>query len=177
MWFGVLILLLLVLIVWRRYHHNYAMLKFKYTIYSLRDQLRLMAINSELEKESWVFDFFDTSFSKAVSSSYYITLMRLSILSVVHEKDVALMAFSKKLEEEFAKNPKLQKLQQDYIDAVKSYVIDQHYISINFIVRPIVVLIFGTALAASKLNQWLKGILVYPETSASDHFAYSFAKK
>lgn len=177
MWFGILILLLIVLAVWRRYHHNYAMLKFKYTIYSLRDQLRLMAINSELDKDNWVFDFFDTSFSKAVSSSYYITLIRLSILSVVHEKDEALVKFSKKLDDELSNNPKLKELQIQYIDAVKSYVFDQHYVSMNFIIKPIVVLIFGTAIAASKLNQWLKGILVYPETSASDNFAYSFAKK
>ncbi len=170
-WIGTIVLVLVILSFWRHLHQKYATLKFKYKIYSLRDSLRKMTINGEVEP-NWMFDFFDTSLSKAISESYYITLFRLSTLATIHEKDQELMKFSEKLENEISLYPKIKRIQEEYILAVKSYVLDQHYVSINFILKPLAVLILGTATAAYKFNQWLRGILVYPETSASEKFAY-----
>ncbi len=170
-WIGTIVLVLIILSFWRYFHQKYATLKFKYKLYSLRDRLRKMAINGEIKSE-WIFEFFDTSLSKAISESYYITLFRLSTLAVIHENDQELVEFSKKLEKDLSIESNIKEIQESYFLAVKTYVLDQHYVSITFIIKPIVVLVFGTAAAASKFNQWLRGILVYPETSASEKFAY-----
>lgn len=170
-WIGTIVLILITLSFWRHFHQKYATLRFKYKIYSIRDSLRKMAIKGEIES-NWMFDFFDTSLSKAISESYYITLFRLSTLALIHENNQELIKFSKKLDNSISANPKIKEIQEEYFLAVKSYVLDQHYVSINFVIKPLSVLIFGAATAASKFNQWLKGILVYPETSASEKFAY-----
>ena len=161
--------LIVFLSIWQRYHHKYLMTKFKYQIYSLRDRLRFLAINSKVDCESWVFDYFNHSFSKSIRSSYYITLFRLFILSIIHKNDKNLDNFYDQLMDEISKNEHLQKIQEEYVEAVKSYIIGQHFISTTFFIKPLSQLILGATKAAQELNRQLKGILIYPETSASSY--------
>ncbi|MEM9679474.1 MAG: hypothetical protein AAF901_04050 [Bacteroidota bacterium] len=169
--FGSIVMALIILSVWRRYHHSYAALNFKYKIYQLRDKLRLLVVQNKISAEDWVFDYFDNSLSKSISLNYYLTIFRLATIGLIHEKDEDLIKFRQKLNKEIEDKPELEELYADYINAVKEYIFDQHYVSI-MIIKPIVVLILGAAVAAQRLNQLLKGILIYPETSASDHFVY-----
>lgn len=168
---GSILSILLVLSLWRRYHHSLAALKFKYKLYALRDRLRMLSVDGVVNCDDWVFDFMDRSLSKSISDSYHITLVRLILLNFAHSEDLELGRFNEKLERTFASNPEFEKIRTEYLLAVKEYVIDQHYVSVNIILKPGARVIFGASTAAFKLNSWLKGILVYPETSAYNSYA------
>lgn len=169
--FGIVIFLLLVLSVWRRYHIRYSAVKFKYEIYRLRDKLRMLALNKDIDPNSWIFDFFDNSFSKAIRERYYITLSHLLMLTFVHENEDNIDQFSDKLDKELGANKALMELHSEYLLAIRRYVRDQHYVSFNFILKPIAVLVFGAATTASRFNSWLRSVLIYPEISDSSRFA------
>ena len=169
-WFGPLIVVLFVLAVWRRLHHRYASLKFKYKLFELRDRLRRMAIEGEIDCDSWIFSYFDTSFSKAIQSYYWITMFRMFVLAVKHEDDPALERFRTRMEAEVGQNKSLKDLQDEYIEAAKIYMIEQHKVSI-YLVKPFVYFIFGAAAVAKRVEENSRGVIVYPETSTSRKYS------
>lgn len=177
LWFGPVILIFIVLMVWRGFQQKYATLKFRYKIYALRDHLRKMAIVGEIDEDDWTFSYFDKSFSKAISESYYITIFHLLMLAIAHSKDEQLQILSEELTEALEKNPQLQSLQADYIDAVIDYMKDQHYVSVTFIFKPLISLIFGAAVMGYYASRLVRGILIYPETSASNKFTSKNQRK
>ena len=166
---AIIIIVLFLLALCRRLHQSYEALKFKYKLYALRDQLRKMAINNKIDSGSWLFDYYDNSFSKAISEAYYLTLFRVVILEFKYNDSKEFENFAKKVEFESRKYPELEQIRKAYFEAVKSYLLNQHYISVNFFIKPVAKLLIGASTTARKFNKLLEGILFFPETSDSRH--------
>lgn len=166
----IFVLVLITLSVWRRFHQQHSNLKFKYKLYALRDEVRELAYHNKIECDGWLFDYFDESLSKAISESYYITLFRIVMLDFEHKREPKLKEFKAKLEAEVSNSKEMLGIFQRYKDAIKDYVIDQHYVSIKFILLPIIRLTSATSKAAHYFNRWVKGVVIFPETSASERY-------
>lgn len=157
---------------WRRMHLHYSQLRFKYDLYTLRDRLRRAAMYGEVSAESWVFDYFDRTISKNIGQSYYITLAHIIILGYRHENDENLLKFKQKLKKETEGSEFYKKLQSDLQEASVRYVMNQHYVTVNWVLVPILTPIFGTAVLLSKLNGWMSKTFILPEVSDSNRLAY-----
>lgn len=167
--FGVFTLIFIVFSVWRFLYNEAAELQFRSDVYELRDELRRKAISGEVDKDSWLFDFLDNSFSKGIAESYYITLFRLILLDSLHDNEKYLK-FSKKLEKELKKNPVLADLRNKYFSIIFEYIKNQHSLSVKYIIGPILMPLIGSAGLVKKLNVKLKQVLIFPETSDSASF-------
>ncbi len=163
-------LIMLILAVWRRFHQKYVNLKFKYDVYALRDELRLMAQNGVIDKDGFLFEYYDDSFSKAIAESYYITIFRIVLLAKKYELDPRYKELRSTLDNETKKIPEIQELKLRYAAAIQTYVTDQHYVSARMIIIPLIKLAHGTAWTTKKFSKWLKMVLVFPETSASEEY-------
>ena len=158
---------LILLVTLRKFHQNYSQLKFKYKLYELRDRVRRLKLEGKFDgKSDWLFDYYDQSFSKSISRSYFVTLYSLIIFSMRHGGDTQLKAFNKALYEEIEDSEDLQLLSKEYVDAVEYYVFDQHYISYKFVMRPILSLLLG----AKKMSEIISGVLTYPEVTVSNKY-------
>ena len=165
--FGFFLALVFFLFIWKRVHIHYQTLIFKYKIYAVRDRLRLMAIKGEIDRNNWVFDYYDNTLSKVINESYYITLFRLCILFVKYRNFEPLQKLNIKLNEEIAKSEILRNIQKDFTEAVKEYVFEQHKITVKYILIPIIFPLIGLTVATVKLNSWINSITVFPDTSDS----------
>ena len=165
-WFAPIILTLTFLAFWRAAHLKYVSLKFKYRLYELRDELRTLAINQEVDCDNWLFEYFDRSLSKAISQHYHITLFWLASLGYKYRNDKDLHELSRIITSEFKKVPKIGKIRKEYLEALTEYIEDQHYVT-HILVKPVIVVFIGASNAAKKVNDWIRDSLVFPETSAS----------
>ena len=166
-----LLLLFFVFAFWRKMNNSYSNLLFKYEIYKIRDQLRAKAIANEIPSDNWVFYYFDKSLSKTIAESYYITLFRMIVLVVLHGADEKLLEFNKKFQNEIEKNPELKSIHSSYMNSIKKYIISQHYVSIQYIIKPVLSPLVGTTRLASIFTKWARELLIFPETSESQKFA------
>jgi hypothetical protein len=130
-WLIITLLAFSLLAIVRKLHHYYATLKFKYAVYELRDMLRFAAIEGKINKKSFVFSYLDSTFSKAVKQSYFITLFHIITSGVIHEKDESLKEALSNLYKEVNKNSVAKKLLKDFTKAGRNYVFEQHYVSMK----------------------------------------------
>lgn len=164
---AIVVFILVIIAIARYYHQNYVSLKFKYEIYSLRDNLRMAAIENRIDKDDQLFEYFDVSFSRVISESYYITLFRVIFLFFMYGDDKSVLEVNKIIDEETKKNPFYDHLRNEYHKCLRNYMVEQHYISFTFIIKPLSKIILSPAMAASKFKSILKGSFYLPEISAS----------
>ena len=157
----------------KRFHQNYVQLKFKYRVFALRDRLRRMVLMGDIDIDDQLFDYYDKSFSKAISKSYYLTLFHVSLLAVKYYNQKEIIEFEEYLNEQTGKNEKLRKIHNDYLLSLREYLVSQHYMSIYLFILPVAKLVIGTHLVKKKFNQLLEGILIFPETSHTKRFIAS----
>jgi len=163
-----------VIFVWavlRRFHHRFVALKFKYRLYELRDELRRDAIQGGIDKDSWLFNYFDNTLSVQISQSYKLTLFRAIYLHFLYSENAEINTFRKKLDEELAQNSKYQDLYDRYAAALISYMFYQHDVSGNFIYYPIRLFHIVNEFITKRFKNWSKNYFIYPETSDYSHFA------
>lgn len=167
------VLFLMFFAVIRHMHQKKSELKFKYSLYALRDKLRMLAIDGEIDSDHWLFDYTDNTISKAISQSYNITLLYVSMLATRHGEDESLNKLSYDLNQEFEKHPLFKEIKKEYHQITTRYIQDQHYISIRFFLMPIASPIIGGVTLMKKIRRWSDGLFVYPETSNSDRLKFS----
>ena len=163
--------ILILLAIGRHLYHRYLEIKFKYTLYKLRDRVRFLCVEDKLKSSDWIFNYFDLTISKTINESYSITLFTLISLDFINNssEDKKLQNFSEKFEKATDEVPELIEIKNDFIQAIKNYTVKQHFVT-ELILTPIVGAIIGTRNLKSKLNKWSKDSLVFPETSVSDDF-------
>lgn len=169
----IILLLVFCMALIRKFHHNYVQLKFKYRVFALRDRLRRIALMGDIEIDDQLFDYYDKSFSKAISKSYYLTLFHVSLLAVKYYNQKEIIELEEYLIEQTKKNKKLQEIHNDYLMALREYLISQHYISIYLFILPVAKLAIGTHVVKKRFNQLLESILIFPETSPTKRFTAS----
>jgi len=136
--FGILLVLLVLLSIWKRMHVRTAQLQFKYQLYTLRDKLRSDAITGVIEPDSWLFDYYDRTLSKLVANSYGLTLFGIILIESRHRSDVKLQNFKRELRYRTSKNKYYKTLDEEITKCAAIYAFDQHRISLMVIVMPIV---------------------------------------
>ena len=159
------IMVLFLLALWRKMHQKNEQLKFKYKVYALRDKIRYKAITGEIDPNHWLFDYYDNTFSKAISRSYYITLLSVLVLNFKHQDEEELHKFSKKLIKETEKEPVFREIYYEYLNALLHYIVMQHMVSMKFIIKPVALPIIGAKKLSEILEKYMKNLLYFPETS------------
>ncbi|MCG8606200.1 hypothetical protein MJD09_14590 [bacterium] len=100
-------------------------LNYRYKLFALRDKLRLYAIDSGVHKETWAFNYLDTSISKTIAA-----LPRLSIWMVAY----ILLTYriepqhNQLLANELSKdeNIKLRAIHNKFAITIGSFLVDRH---------------------------------------------------
>ena len=161
---GIIFLLLLILSFWRRMHQMLVDKEFRYKVFSLRDDLRKLALTGKVKTDSWIFRYLDVSFSRAINESYYLTLIRVMVLRLRYQHDPGYEEFEKKFHLALDENQELKKLLNLYYQALHSYLANQHYIGYHFFMKPAIVVLIGAHTASKKLKEGIELTLYYPDS-------------
>jgi hypothetical protein len=153
------------LAVARRLVHKYNEKKFRYKLYSIRDNLRQLGIEGKVHCSSKAFDFYDLSLSKLIDASYYITFFYVITAAIKSKEDEETRTFLAQIEAETKENQHLVKIQQDLSRAVTKQMIVQHYIT-YLILRAILTPFKGVYYLRKKANVFSESIFRLPQTSA-----------
>lgn len=153
--FAVLIFIMLVLVILRRAQVYYSHVKFRHDMYVLRDELRLKAIKNEIDKNNWLFDYFDNTISKQIENTYYITTFFLLGSSFLHYKDAELEKFRDHLDRnlKLKDNEYYKKLNMRISITAYSHAVSQHSLSFSLFVRPIILPILKTFTTVIKMRK------------------------
>lgn len=174
--YAISIAIIFLLAFWRKMHQRYHWLVFKYKVYALRDQLRTLAYQGKIDKESWIFEYYDNTFSKAIGKSYYITGFYVSMLAYKYKDDEEFIQLKRKISIETKSNPVLEELTDSFVLAVKKYIREQHFVSITCIIAPILILLYGTQKVTQKFTESAANLLIWPDTSDSKRVKLQLAK-
>ncbi len=171
--FGVSVSILLLWAITRKMYLALVSRRFRYKIFELRDRLRRLAIEEKVDKDSWVFEYYDKSFSKTITDYYYLTAFRLFGSAVKMKGDKEFEEFSVKLESELEKNHDVKKIVDEYYSAVANYVFNQHNISMKFFIIPILSPIIGMHNLGRGFNAWSNKAINTPDLSDSGKYLKS----
>lgn len=158
---------LFILMLINKKYKSYNIRKFRFSLFALRDELRMAAIKGDIDEESWVFDHFDKTLSILISEAKYINILYLIILDLSHSNSTEMIELVKKLDDEISKNKALEAIHTKSKQALNSFLKNQMLITINYFVIPIVKPFVSLKRLLDKKNDWLNKLFVFPETSES----------
>jgi hypothetical protein len=159
-------LFFVILLVWKSFHVRLAEKQFRYSLFKVRDDLRMLAINNEIDKSSKIFTYLDETFSSTIKEHYNINIYTLLFVELFRRDKQKEFKFLELIDEACRNNKELEKLVINYIDACREYIFDQNFVSFKVIIKPIVISIFGVKSFAAKINDFSKRTLVSPYSSA-----------
>ncbi|MBL7739117.1 MAG: hypothetical protein JNK14_07850 [Chitinophagaceae bacterium] len=167
-----LILLAILLWFWRIKRKALLQYEYEYKLASLRDELRWQYINDQIDKESWIYKYIDTTIPIASRNLRYFNIYTAIGLGFIHSKDKKFQAFKSSFlhEIEVTKNENVKKINTKFSQLILEYVLRKH-ILFKFIV-------LGLYLTTNKKNKRpptstekkIYNLGLYPETSASREF-------
>ena len=163
---------LLILVIWRKMHNDFASKKFKYNLFKLRSELRMYAINQEINPKSKSFIFLDNTISKTIQNHYTITLFTLISMKVLAdmeeiERENEVISF---LESEADKNEHVKLIIEKYTNFVDAYLIEQHYVTAIVLIKPIFIGMLGLKSIKKMYNEQVKRAIVMPNVAAPIFF-------
>ncbi len=162
---------LLVLVIARTLNNKKVELVYKYKIYELQDRLRMLAIDKEVDKSSWIYNYTDGAFTSHIKNRKYNTLFYLLMLNFKHSGEKDIIELREKVKEELSKNEQLEAIFNEFQEAHLKYILKQHSITGNFILIPVLTPI---ALLGDFYN-YIKNSLFYPEITPSNDNDYGYA--
>jgi hypothetical protein len=163
-------LLFLLLATLRRFTHLYLERKFRYELYSIRDNLRLLAIENKIDSTTKIFDFYDLSISKLIDRSYYITLFYILYSATKNKKSNSEKVLFNYIVEETEKSPHLIKVQNEISKVVVCHIFDQHRVTLK-VLSAILAPFLGAYYFTKKVKKLSESVLYSPQTSAISSFA------
>lgn len=163
--FGIFFFAIFLLAIWRRFHVHNSHVKFRHTLYALRDELRMKAIQGEIDSDFWLFNYYDKTISKQISNTYYITIFFIVSSAELHRNDEKLKNFRVELNNTLKKQPFYSDLDIRLKAATLELIKEQHYVSINFILTPILMPILGGITMYKAAKHELSQISSLPELS------------
>jgi hypothetical protein len=163
------ILFLLGVVYWkaRNMYYNHLELQFRYKLQSLRDQLRAMVLDNRMNQDDILFEYIDTSISKAMRKVASMHLLIVFILSIKHHKNKEFLTFNKRIQERLKTNPNAAHIYKEYGSIIIWFFFKKH-----FIIKS-VLFVFGILLASldtftskrAAIQEVIENFRVYPETS------------
>lgn len=158
---------LVILIIIRTLNNRREELIYKYKLFAIRDDLRYLAINGDVDNSTWIYNYIDGSLTKHIKSRRYITLFFILMLNIKHSGDNEIEELKGRIISELEKYPELNEIYNNFQSAHIEYIINQHSISIKFLLVP---LSLPFALV-SKLNNFINKSIFFPEiTPTADNF-------
>ncbi len=162
---GIFFILFVILAFWRRIHQVYVLKKFRFKMFSLRDRLRMLVIEGDLDSKSWEFTFFENLFSRTIHDSYYITLFRMIVLSFRDKEHGERREFNKKIIAVLKNNPKLTLVINDFYSVLIDYATGQHWLSFNLFIKPIFSVLIGASILQGKLKSVIERTIIFRDDS------------
>ncbi len=164
-----IILFLLGVVYWkaRNMYYNHLELQFRYKLQALRDQLRELVIENKIKRDDILFEYIDTSISKAMKKVASMHLLIVLVLSIKHQKNKTFLSFNKRIQEQLKTNPDSERIYKEYGSIILWFFFKKH-----FIVKSIL-FVFGLFLAGleaftskrAAIQEGIENFRVYPETS------------
>lgn len=100
--FGIIVLSAFLFMIFKKLNNRYQEQVFRHKMFTLRDELRMLAIDKAVNPACKGFDYLDYSISKSIEQSYFFTLFYIISLEIKHDADVEkgkLEAYKEKFEE------------------------------------------------------------------------------
>lgn len=161
---GLLLILSIPLIYWRKKHQQNARLAFKYQLYAIRDDLRKAAIQGRVSKQSVGFQYFDQNLSLLINQSYYYTLFKVLFVAFSKNKSTpAQIKLNQQLMAEVKASSLLQSIQNQQLNTIRHYLVHQHFVTSNLLVKPLLLLVFGPSFLFSKINGYIQETFQFPQ--------------
>ena len=166
--FAILLLLLLVILVYRKLNNRYQETKFRYKLHRLRYELRNLAIEKKVEAKSKEFDYTDFSLSKSLQESYYITLFYLISLQVKHNNAIKDLEHYKNiyesLNEKISNNKYLKEINFKRNLITWEYIMNQNKLT-KFLLTWTVLLVHSLSSFKKRIVNLIFQVNYFPETS------------
>lgn len=164
-----IILFLLGVIYWkaRNMYYNHLELQFRHKLQALRDQLRVMVIEGKIKQDDILFEYIDTSISKAIKKVATMHLLVVLVLSIKHRNNREFLSFNKRIQERLKTNSNAAQIYKEYGSIIIWFFFKKHFI-IKSILFVFGVLLAGLDTFTSKraaIQEGIENFRVYPETS------------
>lgn len=154
-----------------RLYKRYLLRKFQIKLYVLRDVLRELAIDKDVNKHDFLFKFLDNSISKSVNSIQQLNLWYIVYLFHIHKSDKSLQHFKLILKDSLKRNPKLNDVFQSYNELIASYVMQKHivlFFCLHLGFTSMITSISFFRKLKVRVSGSIKSLSSMPEISASD---------
>ncbi|MEO7048982.1 MAG: hypothetical protein ABI091_27005 [Ferruginibacter sp.] len=166
--FALFILAMIVIIVYRKLNNRYQETVFKTNLYELRDELRLLTIERNVDPYSNEFDYVDHSISKAIEISYYFTFFYIIFNQIKHDKAMKdIQEYRDRYDiyqEKIKNNIFLYQIDRKKNKFIHHYLIKQNYIT-RFFVLSLYKISFGITKSKFLFTKKIDAVKFLPETS------------
>lgn len=88
---------------WRRLQQESLVVRYKYRLYALRDELREHVIEGRIQNNNWVFDYLDSSITKACDILKFVHIGRLFVVVLYDRNDARFERAQQHLEQQLKK--------------------------------------------------------------------------
>jgi hypothetical protein len=111
----------------RRSRFNILQTRTRFELFRLRDELRMAAIDGQIEQSNW-FDYFDTTFTKMIDLLPSLTVWQIAFLMLHYRKDPEMMRKSEALMQFLNEdsNHFYRDLFERYAASVGRFLLDRH---------------------------------------------------
>lgn len=151
----------------RRQKRRLLVQEYRYRLFTLRDELRDLAISEPDISKSWVFQYLDSTISKWVTLIPQLSVWFVLGVYLTHKNDKGLGKLRKNLNAEYgrARNRQLKKKEEELTAILSQYLMSRHVL---MLVTSFVVVALPLTLAA-QIKKWkkqsVKLIVEAPESS------------
>ena len=168
--FGVIGLTCLVLAIVLKQRREMLVLKNQYRLFSLRDKLRMYVIEGKISKNSWAFDYLDSSISKIIKDLDSLSLGKVIALGIINRKNEQIANFHVHFMQEVKKNKEVGEIYAELGVIMAGFLVTKNIVSVAFAGGTILSII-GSVRELTRAKAWLKKITMqtreYPQTSTS----------
>jgi hypothetical protein len=166
--YAITLLLMIVIIMYRKFNNRYRELEFKIRLYELRDNLRSLAIEEKVNVSTREYDYTDFSITKAIEDSYYFTLFYVFVNEIKHEitkKDIeGYRLMFNEINEKIQANVYLKEINFKRNRLIWDHIYHQNLITI-FLFKHLFLLIFGINHLRNFFKKKISNFSILPETS------------
>jgi hypothetical protein len=160
---GSLAIFFIALAMCRKMHQRLVLAKFRFHVFALRDELRMLAIENKISSKSFAFNFFDGLFSRTINDAYYLTLFHLVMVGFRNPNILSDENFNSRYSEALAGNDELNSIVHRFYNASTTYISGQHWLTINMLLRPLFRMAWGSYLLKKRTQLMIERALVNTE--------------
>lgn len=127
--------IILALMWWaRNLYHRRLITKHRYKLYAVRDGLRRVVIEGQAKKDSWIFNYLDSSISKSIQYLDCLNLYTLISLAYKLRNSDEFKEFDIQIKENLANENYFQEYYDEYNSIMTSFIRSKHHLTF-FILR------------------------------------------